>query len=84
MTTTNWILKLLDEPTVIWLPPQRDGKGGYSSWPSPFQVNGRWQFGIGSHGPKLRYEANGAIRVARTSVWLEQEIVVGSYREASD
>jgi hypothetical protein len=77
--TTDWIIKLLDEPTVVWSPPPRDGTGGYSSWPNPVQLKGRWQFSVTSYGPKVSYGADGAVKPARTSVWLDHEIGVGSY-----
>lgn len=78
--TTAWVRKLLDEPTVCWGPPVRDGIGGYSSWPVPSQLNGRWEYNVGSSGPRVTYKSiGGAVIIARTSVWLDDEIEIGSY-----
>jgi hypothetical protein len=77
--TTGWALNLLDEHTVVWGPPIRDGAGGYSSWPTPSQIQGRWQYGVGSSGPRVEYRFDGSIRIARTCVWTESSIELGSY-----
>ncbi len=77
--TTTWIRKLLDEVTVHWSPPTRDGLGGYSSWPEPSQINARWEYNVGSYGPTINHTSIGTTEVARTSVWLDIEIVTDSY-----
>ena len=77
--TKAWISRLLDEPTVIWGPPVRDGAGGYSSWPAPFLANGRWEYNIDRSGPTISYSQNGTTIVARTSVWLDTEVIPGYY-----
>lgn len=77
--TTAWIEKMLDEPTVVWGPPVRDGAGGYSSWPASSQIQGRWQYGVGTAGPRVEYRADGAIKVSRSCVWLDGAVEVGSY-----
>lgn len=77
--TKAWIKRLLDEPTVFWGPPIRDGAGGYSSWPVPSQIYGRWEYNIDRNGPTITYSQNGTTIVARTSVWIDSEVTPGSY-----
>jgi len=73
-----WTDRLLDEPTVSWPPPVRDGLGGYT-WLNPVQLMGRWQFSTGKAGPVVEYQASGALIDSSTSVWLEAAVDTGSY-----
>jgi len=77
--TKAWISRLLDESTVIWGAPVRDGAGGYSSWPVPFLALGRWEYNIYRSGPTISYSPIGATTVAKTSVWLDTEVFPGYY-----
>lgn len=77
-TMSFWYSKYLDEPTVIWAPPIRDGLGGYT-WLLPSSMLGRWQYSHGAVGPTVKYFPEGSEVVARTSVWLGSWIAVGSY-----
>jgi len=74
---TYWVNRLLDEDAVYWKPPIRDGLGGYSKWRYPEQIRSRWQY---SKGPKIEYDtAGGSVISARTLVWIDREIEIGSY-----
>jgi hypothetical protein len=68
-----WPTNLLDEISVYWEPPVRDGLGGYT-WNYPIEIKSRWQY-----SPAIAYAPNGAEVPARASVWVSTDIKVGSY-----
>jgi hypothetical protein len=71
--------RLLDEPTVYWEPPERDGTGGYI-WSAPIEIIGRWEFASrNAAGPTITYQDTGSYVSSRTSVWTDQEIELGAY-----
>jgi hypothetical protein len=76
---SHWVLDLLDEPTVFWPPPSRDGYGGVSVWEIPVQINGRWQYSIGAFGDTIEYNRDTSTIHGKTSVWLDTSIPVGSW-----
>lgn len=70
---------LLDETTVYWDPPIRDGLGGYS-WNYPSEILGKWQYSVGGNrGPTLRFLSDGSEVVSRTSVWVDSLVKLGGY-----
>lgn len=75
---SHWTKKFLDEETVVWNPPTRDGVGGYV-WGVPFQVYSRWQFSSGNRAPTIVYSPQGTEILRIICVWLEQEVELGSY-----
>lgn len=72
---TYWTKRLLDEEAVYWEPPIRDGLGGYSKWRYPEQIRSRWEYS----GPRIDYSVGGSVISARTTVWIDREIEIGSY-----
>jgi hypothetical protein len=76
---TYWTNRLLDEVAVHWRPPVHDGLGGYSKWFYPEQLMSRWQYSTGTSGPYINYNAEGSVISARTSVWVDKDIEIGSY-----
>lgn len=70
--------RLIDTPTVSWSPPINDGLGG-DTWKPPTEILGKWQYSVGSTGPTLRVLENGSVITARTSVWVLEEVKLGSY-----
>jgi hypothetical protein len=73
-----WTDRFLDEPTVWWTPPERDGLGGYV-WSSPTEIMARWQFSVGRVGASLEYLQEGGVSPFRTSVWTSISVELGSY-----
>lgn len=69
----GWPTNLLDEVSVYWEPPTRDGLGGYT-WKYPIEIATRWQY-----SPAVTYAPNGAEVPARASVWVDTDVKVGSY-----
>lgn len=70
-----WTNRLLDEFAVYWRPPVNDGLGGYSKWYYPVEIKSRWQYS----GPYISYDPNGSVISAKTSVWTDRELEIGSY-----
>ena len=69
----GWPTNLLDEISVYWEPPVRDGLGGYA-WNYPIEIKSRWQY-----APAVTYAPNGAEVPARASVWVNTDVKIGSY-----
>jgi len=75
---THWTLRSLDEPSVLWLPPTQTVDGYVWGLPQAVTAS-RWQYSVGTRGPNIQYNTDGAVLVGRISVWLNLSILPGSY-----
>ena len=69
----SWYTSLLREDVTFWLPPVRDGEGGYT-WSPPTQLKGRWE-----DAESLIYAQDGSYTVSSATVWVGTSIAEGSY-----
>lgn len=70
---TSWVSRSLDQRSVYWKPPKRDGFGGYI-WTPPFEIASRWEDRYSNV-----FDVSGVEVVSRAVVWVDEELEVGGY-----